>query len=49
MKLHANAALTLRQRRRMVALVVEQGWPITAAAAEFNTTPKTCSVGVQVP
>jgi transposase InsO family protein len=43
MKLHANAALTLRQRRRMVALVVEQGRPIKAAAAEFNTTPKTCS------
>jgi transposase InsO family protein len=43
MRLHANAALTLRQRRRMVRLVVEQGWSVAAAAAEFNTSPKTCS------
>jgi transposase InsO family protein len=43
MKLHANAALTLRQRRRMVRLVVEDGWSIQAAAAEFKTSSKTCS------
>jgi transposase InsO family protein len=43
MKLHANAALTLRQRRWMVALVVEEGWSISAAAAEFNTSSRTCS------
>jgi transposase InsO family protein len=43
MKLHANAALTLRQRRQMVRLVVEGGWSIQAAAAEFNTTSRTCS------
>ena len=43
MKLHANAALTLSQRRRMVRLVVEQGWSPARAAAEFNTSPKTCS------
>ena len=43
MKLHANAALTLRQRRRMVRLVVEDGWSIQAAAAEFNTSSRTCS------
>jgi transposase InsO family protein len=43
MKLHANAALTLRQRRRMVLLVVEQGWSMTAAATEFKTSLKTCS------
>ena len=42
MKLHANAALTLTQRRRMVLLVVEQGWSVAAAAAEFKTTEKTC-------
>jgi transposase InsO family protein len=42
MKLHANAALTLSQRRRMVRLVCEQGWSIAAAAAEFNTSPRTC-------
>ena len=41
MKLHANAALSLRQRRRMV-LLVEQGWTITAAAAAFQTSPRTC-------
>ena len=43
MKLHANAALTLRQRRRMVRLVCEQGWSIAAAATEFKTSAKTCS------
>jgi transposase-like protein len=43
MKLHANAALTLRQRRRMVVLVVEHGWSVAAAAAEFKTTAQTCS------
>jgi len=43
MKLHANAALTLSHRRRMVRLVVEQDWPIKRAAAEFKTSAKTCS------
>ena len=43
MKLHANAALSLTQRRRMVRLVVEQDWPVAAAAAEFNTSSRTCS------
>ena len=43
MKLHANAALTLRQRRRMVRLVVEEKWSICAAAAEFKISQKTCS------
>jgi transposase InsO family protein len=43
MRLHANAALTFSQRRRMVRLVVEQGWSIAGAATEFNTSPKTCS------
>jgi transposase InsO family protein len=42
MKLHANAALTLRQRRRMVCLVVEEGWSIVAAAAEHRTSERTC-------
>jgi transposase InsO family protein len=42
MKLHANAALSLRQRRRMVCRVVEDGWTIKAAAAAFNTSSKTC-------
>ena len=43
MKLHANAALTLRQRRRMVRLVVDEGRSIAEAAAEFKTSPHTCS------
>jgi transposase InsO family protein len=43
MKLHANAALSLTQRRRMVRLVCEDGWSISAAAAEFNTSARTCS------
>ena len=38
MKLHANAALSLTQRRRMVRMVVEQGWSIKAAAAEAETS-----------
>ena len=43
MRLHANAALSLTQRRRMVRLVVDEGWSIAAAAAEFNTSARTCS------
>ena len=42
MRLHANAALSLTQRRRMARLVVEDRWSIAAAAAEFNTSQKTC-------
>src|SRR5215207_3510604 len=33
MKLHANAALSLNQRRRLVRRVVEQEWTLTKAAA----------------
>ena len=43
MKIHANAALTLTQRRRMARLVVEEGWSITDAAVEHKTSFKTCS------
>ena len=42
MRLHANAALSLTQRRRMVLRVIEQGWTITAAAAAAETSAKTC-------
>jgi transposase InsO family protein len=42
MRLHANAALTLRQRRRMVLRVLEQRWSIAEAAAAENTRSKTC-------
>ena len=43
MRLHANAALSLTQRRRMVRLVISDGWSIAAAAGEFNTSSRTCS------
>jgi transposase InsO family protein/transposase len=42
MKLHANAALSLTQRRRMVLRVIEQGWSIKAAAAAAETSSQTC-------
>src|SRR3954466_8275810 len=42
MKLHANAALSLTQRRRMVLRVIEHGWSIKAAAAAAETSPQTC-------
>ena len=42
MRLHANAALSLTQRRRMVLRVIEQGWTVQAAAAAAETSPKTC-------
>jgi transposase InsO family protein len=42
MRLHANAALSLTQRRRMVLRVVAQGWSIKAAAAAAETSPRTC-------
>jgi transposase InsO family protein len=43
MKLHANAALSLNGRRRMVAAVVEQGWSITEAALAAGVSDRTCS------
>ena len=43
MKLHANAALSLNGRRRMVAQVVEQGRSIAEAAAAAGVSDRTCS------
>jgi transposase len=43
MKLHANAALSFRQRERMVLRVVEQGWSITKAAEAAEVSGRTCS------
>ncbi len=43
MKLHANAALSLNGRRRMVAQVVEQGRSITHAAEAAGVSGRTCS------
>jgi hypothetical protein len=41
MKLHANAALSLNQRRRLAGRVVEEGWSLTeaATAAEVSEAP----------
>lgn len=35
---HAKAALTPRHRLRVAQLVVEQGWPISEAAARFQVS-----------
>ena len=43
MKLHANAALSLRQRERMVRRVVDHDWSIRAAAMAAEVTERTCS------
>ena len=42
MRLHANAALSFRQRERMVLRVVEQGWAITKAAEAAEVSARTC-------
>jgi transposase InsO family protein/transposase len=43
MRLHANAALSLRQRERMVRRVVDEGWPLARAAAAAEVSGRTCS------
>ena len=43
MKLHANAALSLNQRRRMVCRVIEQGWSLAKAAEAAEVSERTCS------
>ena len=47
MKLHANAALSLRQRERMVSRVVELGWSLTQAAEAAGVSDRTCSKWVR--
>jgi len=42
MKQHANAALSLIGRRRMVLRVVKDGWSVTSAAAAAEVTDATC-------
>jgi transposase InsO family protein len=42
MQLHANAALSLNARRRMVAMVVEESCSIAQAAEKFGVSAKTC-------
>jgi transposase InsO family protein len=43
MKLHANAALSLRQRLRTAERVVLQGWTIRSAARAAEVSERTCS------
>jgi transposase InsO family protein len=43
MQLHANAALSLNQRRRMVRRVIEHGWSLTKAAEAAEVSERTCS------
>jgi transposase InsO family protein len=43
MKLHANAALSLKQRERMVVRVIEHGWSITKAAEAAEVSDRTCA------
>ena len=43
MKLHGSAALTVRQRRRMVSRVLDQGWTQKAAAAAEQVSQRACS------
>lgn len=47
MKLHANAALSLRQRERMVCRVLERGWSIAKAAEAAEVSDQTCSKWVR--
>ena len=47
MKLHANAALSLNHRRRMVRRVVEHGWSLTKAAEAAELSERTCSKWVE--
>lgn len=44
---HANAPRTPEGRRRLVALVVEHGWPLRRAADRFQCSPATVSKWVR--
>ena len=43
MKLHANAALSLNQRRRLVCRVVDEGWSLTKAAEAAEVSDHTAA------
>ena len=43
MKLHANAALSLSQRRRLARRVVEEGWSLTKAAEAAEVSDRTAA------
>ena len=43
MQLHANAALSLNQRRRLVGRVLEEGWSLTKAAEAAEVSDRTAA------
>src|SRR5205823_3991985 len=43
MKLHANAALSLNQRRRLARRIVEEGWSRTEAAEAAEVSERTAA------
>jgi transposase len=43
MKLHANAALSLNQRRRLVGRVLEEGWSLAKAAEAAEVSDRTAA------
>src|SRR5438093_1499954 len=43
MKLHANAALSLNQRRRLARRIVEEGWSLTEAAEAAEVSERTAA------
>ena len=45
MKLHGNAALSFRQRERMVRRVVEDGWSVREAALAAEVSARTAGSG----
>ena len=47
MQLHANAALSLKARRRMVLAVLEQGRSVTEAAVAAGVSERTCRTWVK--
>ena len=47
MKLHANAALSLSQRRRLARRVVDEGWSLGEAAAAAEVSERTASKWVR--
>jgi transposase InsO family protein len=47
MQLHANAALSLKARRRMVLAVIEQGRSVTEAAEAAGVSERTCRTWVK--
>ena len=47
MKLHGNAALSLKKRRLLVSRVVEEGWSLTKAAAAAEVSERTAGSWVR--